>query len=78
MVILKIRTSYIISLIIIVIGVLAGGFLLVFGVANLINPDVPDTYLLRNSKICLAAGGAGILLLLLARAVFREISHKNK
>jgi len=50
---LEIRTSTMTNLAILIIGLIISGFLLLFGVANLINPDVPDAYLKQNTKICL-------------------------
>jgi hypothetical protein len=47
-------TSYFTTLavITIVLGVLLASLLLLFGIANLINPDVPDSYLDQNTRVC--------------------------
>ncbi len=55
----------------ITLGVVLAGFLLVFGVANLINPDVYPAYLGRNTLVC-------VMLILsaavLVYALFRPLS----
>lgn len=48
-------------------------FLLLMGVANLINPDVPDDYLTQNTVICLVVCGIGVVLLLVVIAALRGI-----
>ena len=78
----EIRTPTAISVIIIILGLLVSGFLLLFGVANLIDPDVPEAYYARNTKVCLMAIVIGVIFLLLAIAAFRGIllkknSYKN-
>jgi uncharacterized membrane protein YbhN (UPF0104 family) len=75
---LEIRTSTIINVIILIVGLLVSGFLLLFGVANLINPDVPDAYLKQNTKVCLLVCIIGVVFLLLAIAAFRGILLKKK
>jgi hypothetical protein len=75
---LGIRILKVINIAIIIIGVVVGGFLLLFGVANLVNPDVPDAYLPRNTKVCLVVCIIGILFLLLAIAAFRGILFVKK
>ena len=45
--------SRVFSVLTIVLGVLVASFLLLFGVANLINPDVPDSYLDQNTRVCI-------------------------
>jgi len=74
----EIRLSNVIYLIILIIGLLVSGFLLLFGVANLINPDVPDAYLKQNTKVCLMVCSLGVVLLLLSVAAFRGILIKRK
>ena len=78
MAILEIRTSTIINVIIIIVGLLVSGCLLLFGVANLINPDVPDTYLNQNTKVSLLVCFIGMVFLLLAIAAFRGILLRKK
>ena len=75
---LEIRTYTIINVIIIIVGLMVGGFLLLFGVANLVNPDVPESYYARNTKVCLIVCGIGVIFLLLAIAAFRGILLKKK
>jgi len=60
MVFRELRISTVIYLIILIIGLLAGGLLLLFGVANLINPDVSDAYLKQNTKVCLMVCSLGV------------------
>ena len=75
---LETRISTAISVVIIILGVIVGGFLLLMGVANLINPDVPDVYLRQNTKVCLVVCGIGVLFLLSAVAAFLGILFKKK
>ena len=75
---LEICTSTVISVVIIIVGVVVSGFLLLFGVANLINPDVPEAYYAQNRKVCLIVCGIGVTFLLLAIAAFRGILLKKK
>ncbi len=75
---LEIRTSTIINLVILTIGLLVSGFLLLFGVANLINPDVPEAYLKQNTKVCLLVCFIGVVFLLLAIAALRGILLRKK
>jgi hypothetical protein len=56
----EMRLSTVIYLIIILIGLLFSGFLLLFGVANLVNPDVPDANLKQNTKVCLMVCSLGV------------------
>ncbi|MBN2862278.1 MAG: hypothetical protein JXN62_03890 [Bacteroidales bacterium] len=55
-----------------------GGFLLLFGIANLLNPDVPEAYYARNTKVCLIVCGIGVMFLLPAIAALRGILLKKK
>jgi len=75
---LEIRTSTTTNLAILIVGLLISGFLLLFGVANLINPDVPDAYLKQNSKTCLLVCIIGVVFLLLAISALRGILLRNK
>ena len=75
---LEIRNSTITNLAILIVGLLISGFLLLFGVANLINPDVPDAYLKQNTKICLLVCIIGLVFLLLAIAALRGILLRKK
>jgi hypothetical protein len=64
--------------IILTISLSISGFLLLFGVANLIKPDVPDAYLIQNTWFCFLACSIGIAFLLLAIASIRGIVLKLK
>ena len=75
---LEIRTSITINVFIIIVGVIVSGFLLFFGIANLINPDVPEAYLNQNTKVCLMVCSIGMIFLLLAIAAFRGILSRKK
>lgn len=75
---LEIRTTTIINVAILIVGLLVSGFLLLFGVANLINPDVPDAYLKQNTKVCLVVCIIGVVFLLLAIAAFRGILLRKR
>jgi len=75
---LVLRTSVFVNVIIIIVGLLVSGILLLFGIANLIHPDVPDAYLTQNTLISLLVSCIGIAFLLLAIASFRGIVLKKK
>jgi len=75
---LKIRTSTTLSVILIIVGLLFSGFFLLFGVANLINPEVSDGDLTQNTIACLVACSIGLAFLLLAIATFRGLLSKKK
>jgi hypothetical protein len=75
---LEIRSSTAISVVIIIFGLFFSGLLLLFGIANLITPDVSDDYLTQNTVACLVACSIGVILLLVAIATFRGILHKKK
>ena len=75
---LEIRHSILINVIIIIVGLLSMGFLLLMGVANLINPDVSDAYLEQNTVACLVTCSISIAPLLVAIAAFRGILHRKK
>ena len=75
---LEIRASTIINLIIFITGLLFAGFLLLFGLANFIYPDVPEAYLKQNTIVCLFVCFLGILFILLSVAALRGILLKRK
>ncbi len=64
--------------VIIVVSLFFCGFFLLFGIANIINPDVPHEYLLQNTIVCIVICGIGSFFLLLAIASFRGILYKKK
>ena len=74
---LQIRTSEIPGVILIIVGLLFSGFFLLFGVANLINPEVADDDLTQNTIACLVACTIGLLFLLLAIASLRGLLSKK-
>ena len=45
-------TTPVSSVITIIFAVLIAAFLLLFGISNLIQPDVPDSYLEQNTRVC--------------------------
>jgi len=49
---LQIRTSATLGAILIIVGLLFSGFFLLFGLANLINPEVADGDLTQNTIAC--------------------------
>jgi hypothetical protein len=65
------RSYRVFSAITIVLGVLLAAFLLLFGVANLINPDVPDNYLEQNTRVCVMFILTGLLTIY---TIFRPYS----
>jgi predicted MFS family arabinose efflux permease len=50
---------------------MVAAFLLLFGVANLINPDVPDNYLEQNTRVCIMLILTGLVTIY---AIFRPYS----
>jgi len=74
---LIIKTSNLINIVIIVVSLFISGLFLLFGIANLINPDVPHEYLLQNTIVCIVVCGIGVSLLLLAIASLRGILYKK-
>ena len=75
---LEIRTSILTNVIIIILGLLFMGFLLLMGIANLINPDVPDAHLKENTVACIVTCFISLGPLLAAIAAFRGILHRKK
>lgn len=68
-----IRTSNLRNAIIIVVSLTVSGFLFLFGIANLIYPDVPEEHLVENTVVCIVICGIGVGFLLLAIASLRGI-----
>ena len=75
---LIIKTSKLINIMIIVASLLISAFSLLFGIANLINPEVADEYLFQNTIVCIVLCVIGISFILLAIASFRGLLFKNK
>jgi len=66
------KSSYsLLNIITIILGVLIASFLLLFGVANLINPDVPDKYLDQNIRVCVMFILTSLIIIY---AIFRPYS----
>lgn len=63
--------SRVFNIITIILGVLMATFLLLFGVANLINPDVPESYLEQNTRVCVMFILTGLVIIY---AIFRPYS----
>ena len=68
---MRIQTPTPIAAGLIVLLLLFAAFLLFFGVANLIHPDVPDEYLTQNTLVCLGVCGLGITGVIIAVAIAR-------
>ena len=64
----NIAPSTVLSIITIILGVLIASFLLLFGVANFINPDVPDSALDQNTRVCVMIILTGLIIIF---AIFR-------
>jgi len=75
---LVIKTSPLTNLLIIIGSLIISAFSLLFGIANLINPEVSDEYLFQNTVVCIVLCGIGVTFLLLAIASFRGILYRTK
>ena len=53
----------VLSIITIILGILVVIIFLLFGVANLIHPDVPESYLDQNTRVCIGIIIASIIIL---------------
>jgi len=59
-------------------GVIGGGLFLLLGIANLINPEVPEAYLTQNTITCLAACFIGLVFFTTSNSNFtRSTSQKQ-
>ena len=54
-----------------ILGVLSALFLLLFGAANLINPEVPESYINQNTRICVMMIVTGVVSVY---AIFRPLT----
>jgi len=61
-----VRSSTAGNVVLIVVSLFLAAFLLTFGVAELLHPDVPDAHLTLNAAICLALSGLGVAALWVA------------
>jgi len=68
---LKIDRYPVLSVITIALGGLMTLFLLLFGIANLVNPDVPDSYLNQNTRVCVMFILSSLIIIY---AIFRPYS----
>ncbi len=73
-----IKTSIFVNILIIIISLFISALFLLFGIANIINPDVPQEFLKQNTIVCLVYCGIGVLFSLIAIASFRGILFKNR
>lgn len=67
----NISRSATLKIITIIVGILMAFFFLLFGVGNLISPDVPDDYLNQNTRVCVMLIITGVALIY---ALFRPYS----
>lgn len=67
----NISRSAILRIITIILGVPLASLLLLFGVGHLINPDVPDSYLGQNTRVCVMVILTGVVSIY---ALFRPYS----
>lgn len=75
---LVIIESNLTNVLIIIVSLFISAFSFLFGIVNLINPEVSDEYLFQNTVVCIVLCVLGISLLLIAIASFRGILFKNK
>lgn len=73
-----IRESYFMNIVILIFSLFVGFFSLLFGLANLINPEVSDEFLIQNTLICIALIIVGIICLVVAIASIKGILFKLK
>jgi len=73
-----IRESYFINIVILILSLFISVFSLLFGIGNLINPEVSDEYLLQNTLICIVLCSVGILFLVVALVSIKGILYKFK
>ncbi|PCI00985.1 MAG: hypothetical protein COB81_07970 [Flavobacteriaceae bacterium] len=70
---LEYRTSIAVSVLIIIMGVIGGGLFLLYGVANLLSPNVPEAYLTQNTIVCVVTCAIGLVFTLLAIKTFNRL-----
>src|SRR4030065_858302 len=56
-------TTPVTSVITIIFAVLIAAFFILFGIANLIHPDVPESYLEQNTRVCIIFIVTGLVTL---------------
>jgi hypothetical protein len=74
----RIRTSIPLALVVAGLGIPIGGFLVLMGVANLLNPDVPKAYYVQNAVVTLMVSLLGIGILLFVGGVIRGTFFPEK
>jgi hypothetical protein len=73
--------SNVTNIFIILFSLFISAFTLLFGIANLINPEVSDEFLFKNTLVCIALFIIGVFFLLVAISSFWGILNnyqKNK
>ncbi len=75
---LIIKASNITNVLVLIATLIISYFSFLFGIANYINPDVPDAYLSQNTVVCAVLCLIGLGFLLIAIASLRGILYKNK
>ena len=75
---LVIRESYFLNIVILLISLFVSFFSFLFGIANLITPDISDDFLVQNSIVCIVLCVIGIVFLLIAIASIQGIVYKIK
>ena len=73
-----IRESYFLNIIILVISLFVSFYAFLFGIANLITPDVSEDFLVQNTIVCIVLCLIGVLFLLIAFASIQGILYKIK
>jgi predicted small integral membrane protein len=56
----------------VLVALVAAAFLLLFGVANLIHPEVPAAYHTQNTLVCAGVCALGLVLLVIAIVEIRR------
>ena len=75
---LVIRASNLTNVLILLTSLFFSYFFFLFGIANLVTPDVPDEFLVQNTIVCSVLCGIGVFFLLIAISCFRGILYRNK
>ncbi len=75
---LVIRESYFLNIVILLISLFVSFFSFLFGIANLITPDVSDDFLVQNTIVCIVLCIIGVAFLLIAIASIQGILYKYK
>ena len=73
-----IKASNLTNVLVLIASLIISYFFFLFGIANYINPEVPDAYLSQNTAVCAVLCLIGLGFLLIAIASLRGILFKNK